>query len=126
MIMDRFRRRSGRVEDVQDIVENLNRVLNTKKGFGYWLPDFGIGDYNVYRGREHIVRTLVAEIRTNVERYEPRVRIDVVEEVESTSPFRIKFQVSGVFVGRDRPFFIVVDSIRHDVRVEGGPAGGGR
>lgn len=119
MILDRFRtRRGGPDEDLVGIVENLNRVLNTKKGYGYWLGGYGIGDYNVYRGRDQIVQTLLLEIQENIERFEPRVRIDAVEEVEAESPFRLKFQVSGVFVGRDKPFYIVVDSVRQDVHIE--------
>lgn len=122
MLIDKFRRSPPQKDhDLQAIVDNLNRVLNTKKGFGYWLEGFGIGDYNMYRGRAQIVKTLVAEIKENIERFEPRVRIDAVEEVEAESPFRLKFQVSGIFVGRDRPFFIVVDSIRQDVSIERGP-----
>ena len=122
MLIDKFRRSAlPNDHDLQAIVDNLNRVLNTKKGFGYWLEGFGIGDYNIYRGRAQIVKTLVAEIKENIERFEPRVRIDSVEEVEAESPFRLKFQVSGIFVGRDRPFFIVVDSIRQDVSIERGP-----
>ncbi len=121
MLLDKFRRTpQGRDHDLEAIITNLNRVLNTKKGFGYWLEGFGIGDYNVHRGREQIVQTLVAEIKENIERFEPRVRLDAVEEVEAESPFRLKFQVSGVFVDRQKPFFIVVDSIRQDVSIEQG------
>jgi type VI secretion system protein len=120
VILDKFRnRRGGQDEDLLSILDNLNRILNTKKGFGYWADGFGIGDYNAYRGRVQIVKTLTKEIKENIEKFEPRVRIDVVQEVEAESPFRLKFQISGVFVGREKPFYIVVDSIRHDVTIEG-------
>ncbi len=119
MLLDRFRRGADEGDEIRSIVDNLNRILNTKKGFGHWHSDYGIGDYNQHRGRTAIVQTLVEEIKENIERFEPRVRLHEVNEVDSASPFRLKFQVSGVFVGHEKPFFIVVDSIRHEVTVEG-------
>ena len=119
MLLDRFRRSRDQGDEVRSIVDNLNRILNSKKGFGYWLDGFGIGDYNEHRGRTAIVQTLVEEIKENIERFEPRVRLNEVTEVDASSPFRLKFQVSGAFVGNEKPFYIVVDSIRHEVTVEG-------
>ena len=121
MLLDRFRRGKGNSKDdeIRSIVDNLNRILNTKKGFGHWLESYGIGDYNVHRGRTAIVQTLVEEIKENIELFEPRVRLHEVTEVEASSPFRLKFEGSGVFVGHEHPFYIVVDSIRHEVTVEG-------
>ena len=123
MLLDRFRRSLDQGDEIRSIVDNLNRILNTKKGFGHWLEGYGIGDYNVHRGRTAIVKTLVAEIKENIERFEPRVRLHEVTEVDASSPFRLKFQVSGEFVGHEKPFFIVVDSIRHEVTVEGDGSG---
>ena len=124
MLLDRFRRGRAQGDEVRSVVENLNRVLNTKKGFGYWLEGYGIGDYNVHRGRSAIVKTLVEELQENIRRFEPRVSLEEVTEVESASPFRLRFQVSGVFVGDDKPFYIVVDSIRQEVTVEEDGRGG--
>lgn len=119
MLLDRFRRSGDQGDELRSIVDNLNRILNTKKGFGHWHDGFGIGDYNEHRGRTAIVKTLVQEIKENIELFEPRVRLHQVNEVDATSPFRLRFQVDGVLVGHDKPFFIVVDSIRHEVTVEG-------
>ncbi|MBL4850466.1 MAG: GPW/gp25 family protein [Planctomycetes bacterium] len=125
MLLDRFRRGQDQGDEIRSIVDNLNRILNTKKGFGYWHESYGIGDYNNHRGRTAIVKTLAEEIKQNIELFEPRVRLHEVTEVEAASPFRLKFQVSGVFVGHEKPFYIVVDSIRHEVTVEGDGRGDG-
>lgn len=118
MLLERFRRGKHRTSEIEAMVANLNQVLNTKKGFGYWLPGFGIGDYNEYRGRSRIVQTLIDEIKENIQRFEPRVHVDAISEVDAESPFRLRFEVSGVFVNESKPFNIVVDSLRHDVTIE--------
>ena len=30
--------------DILSIIDNLNNVLNTKRGYGYFLPNYGISD----------------------------------------------------------------------------------
>ena len=49
------------------IVENLNNVLNTKKGFGSILSDMGIRDLNEFRSRDDILSVVMEEVRQNIE-----------------------------------------------------------
>jgi predicted component of type VI protein secretion system len=118
VLLRRFAREPKKMTELRAVIDNLNRLLNTKKGFGSWLTTFGIGDYNMYRARDKIVTTLLSEIQENVRLFEPRARIDKIAEVPTESPFRIKFQMSGFLLETQRPIFVVVDSLKSTVTVE--------
>jgi type VI secretion system lysozyme-like protein len=118
-MLRKFLRRKTSQSALHDIVDNLNNVLNTRKGFGSFVKNFGIGDWNAYKSRGKIVETIMAEIKENIANYEPRVRLDHIEEVAADSPFRLRFQVKCVY-GEDaeRPIYIVLDSLYNRVFVE--------
>ena len=70
------------VSELEDVIENLGNVLRTKRGAGYFLPNFGLSDTG-YRTSEEMITGLTAEIRENVRLYEPRVElIDVDDEYD--------------------------------------------
>ena len=66
-------------DNIQDIVENLRSVLTTKRGCGHFLPEFGLTETG-YRTGEEMVVTLSQELRENIKKYEPRVRITEIED----------------------------------------------
>lgn len=118
-MLRKFYRAAGRDPgELASIIANLNYVLNTKKGFGSWLPRFGIGDYNAYQARDKIVKTLMAEIEENVRLYEPRVALEKIDEVKADSPFRMRFEVQCKFTGTQRPIYIILDSVKNQIFVE--------
>jgi predicted component of type VI protein secretion system len=119
MLLKKFYRDKRKATELTSVIANLNHMLNTKKGFGSWLPKYGIGDYNEFRAREKIVATLIQEIQENVSTYEPRVKINNIAEVPSDSPFRLRFQMKAVFLEDTKPIFIIVDSLRSSVTIEG-------
>lgn len=70
------------VSEIEDIIDNLNNVLKTKRGSGYFLQSFGLSDTG-YRTSEEMITALTAEIAENVRLYEPRVElIDVDDEYD--------------------------------------------
>jgi type VI secretion system protein len=119
VLLAKFYRDRKKFSELTSVISNLNYMLNTKKGFGFWREGYGVGDYNEYKARNKIVQTLIAEIKENIETYEPRVRLDDIQEVPSDSPFRLRFQMRGTFLDDDRPVFIVVDALRNLVTIEG-------
>ncbi len=119
MLLAKFQRDRKKTSEINSVIANLNYVLNTKKGFGFWREGYGIGDYNEYKARNKIVKTLIEEIRENIAIYEPRVRLDDISEVASDSPFRLRFQMKGTFLDDSRPVFLIVDALRSVVTIEG-------
>lgn len=75
------------------IVDNLNNVLNTKKGYGAMLPDLGIDDLNKFGSRAHIANEIIKEVKHNIKNYEPRVDLIDVSVEKSNNPFVLSFTI---------------------------------
>ena len=89
----------GRRAEVEGILENLENVLNTKRGWGSPLPDFGIRTLTEYTSREDIARAVMVEIRECIERYEPRLRLEsIIVEERERAPFRLSFTLRCALV----------------------------
>ena len=66
--------------ELADVIRNLNNILTTKRGYGYFLDSFGLTDA-AFRTTEEMVLVLSRELRENIRLYEPRVElIDIDEE----------------------------------------------
>ncbi len=117
-LLDRFSDRDTKLSKLESILENLNCVLNSKKGFGTMLQGFGIGDYNEYKGRDAIVRTLVKEIEHNINEYEPRVRVVEIREVESEMASRLRFEMRCEILNEDKPLFVNFDTANAKIEIE--------
>jgi type VI secretion system lysozyme-like protein len=110
-----FLRKLGNKSDggrdlVHSIVDNLNHVLNSKRQFSYFLPDFGISDYNHLSSREDIAREIMREVRENIEKFESRIKmVSIVELKESPSVFRLSFRIDCIVKGNSRSLSMVFD-----------------
>lgn len=70
---------------LEDVMQNLNWIFSTKRGSGYFLEDFGVGDVGFRTPAEMVVATS-EEIRENIRLYEPRVEvIDIDEDWDETT-----------------------------------------
>ncbi|GIW70581.1 MAG: hypothetical protein KatS3mg102_0123 [Planctomycetota bacterium] len=118
-LFDRFYLRPRKDAELRAVIDHLNHMLNTKKTFGAWLQDYGIGDFNEWKSRRKIVDTIMAEIAHNIRRYEPRVDIEEIKEVETDNPFRIRLEVRCRFLAAEKPVYIVIDSLANKVFLEG-------
>lgn len=89
----------GRAAEVEGILENLENVLNTKRGWGSPLPDFGIRTLTEYTSREDIARAVMVEIRECIEKYEPRLQLEsIIVEERERAPFRLSFTLRCALV----------------------------
>ncbi|WP_208647602.1 type VI secretion system baseplate subunit TssE [Cupriavidus lacunae] len=68
------------------VQDNIQRILNSRRGCLAHLPDYGLGDLSaIYRHLPASAHTLKREIETTLLRYEPRLRaIDLT--IEDTEP----------------------------------------
>lgn len=68
------------------VQDNIQRILNSRRGCLAHLPDYGLGDLSgIYRHLPASAHTLRHEIETTLLRYEPRLRaIDLT--IEETEP----------------------------------------
>ncbi len=85
---------------VLSIMDNLNRLFNSRRGSIDHLPDYGLPDITqVYRDLPYSVEGLRQSIKTAVEQYEPRLR-HVRVEYDKGDPFamRLTFILSAELI----------------------------
>jgi len=88
-------------DEMQSIVANINNMLNTTRGYGFFLQDFGLSDYRYLSTRDDIALAIIKEITELLAVYEPRVVLRRVEDVKDHKLSRLSFQID--FVLREQP-----------------------
>lgn len=96
-----------RVEEADDvqqrvlsILDNLNRLFNSRRGSIAHLPDYGLPDITqVYRDLPYSIEGLRTAIKESVERYEPRLRRVRVEHQQGDAfAMRITFILTAELI----------------------------
>ncbi|HET9953270.1 MAG TPA: GPW/gp25 family protein [Polyangiaceae bacterium] len=73
----------------EDIRRNLDNVLSTKRGAGYFLSNFGLSDV-AFRTPEEAVTALSRELEENIRLFEPRVELLKINEVYDDDGRRVR------------------------------------
>ncbi|MCP3161392.1 GPW/gp25 family protein [Myxococcus qinghaiensis] len=107
--------------ELEHVLRNLEAVLNTKAGYGFFRRDFGLGEYTEKYGTRELVESLTGELRDEIARYEPRL-----SDVELTLRGRdaglwLHFGLTGVVAGERRKLKLRFDTLSAHVRVEEEP-----
>ncbi len=92
-MFDKFRSEGRKQTRAESVVENLQNILNCKREFGSILKDLGIRSLTEYRSRDEIAAAVMQDVRENIERYEPRLRLKAITLENGDSPFRLSFTV---------------------------------
>jgi type VI secretion system lysozyme-like protein len=108
----------GKNGDIQSIIENLNNVLNTKKGYGSFLNDFGIRDMNEYSSRDQLSFVIMEEVKNNIERYEPRLQLITISIEDNHDPFRISFKIECRLRDTQKALFMEFNSVYNDFHIK--------
>jgi phage baseplate assembly protein W len=104
------------VTELDDIVRNLNFVLKTKRGCGYFLETFGLSDVG-YRTPEEMIVALTAELEENIRLYEPRVVVGQIDEEYDDAGQRAKLVVALRVRDASERLAIVVDLKKNQIDV---------
>ena len=108
--------------EVEDVIRNLNFVLRSRRGSGYFLQTFGLTETG-HRTPEEMVTILSAEIEENIRLYEPRVElVDIDEEHDEARGVRLV--VSLRMRDADEKLRLVVDLDAKSFDIQ--PAGAGK
>jgi len=88
---------SPRQKRIHSIMDNLNRLFNTRQGMLPHLPTYGLPDISeVYRKMPHGIEELKNAIQKTVSTYEPRLKRVKVELGDTDKKrFKIIFILSG-------------------------------
>ncbi len=104
-------------QDLLSIVENLNHVLNTKKGYGSFLKGYGIRDMNEHSSYDQLAVAIMEEVEYNIEHYEPRLLLEEISLEDNNDPFRISFKIQCSIKGTAKSLVMEFDSVYNDFYV---------
>ena len=104
---------------LSSIVENLNNILNTTRGFGSPLADFGISDMGGHMTRDHMARAVMSDVSECIERYEPRVRVEEILFEDDNNPLRLSFKIKCTVRSNATSLQLVFDTVLGSVSVNG-------
>ena len=99
-------------DDINSIIENLNNILNTKCGYGFFLQDFGISDYHHLNSGSDITETIIKEISDNIKRFEPRIELLKIVDVTDDKSFQLSFTLECRVQDKVQPLKLFLDPIR--------------
>lgn len=109
--------------ELDDVIRNLGYVLRSRRGCGYFMPQFGLSDVG-YRTPEELVTALRAEIAENVRLFEPRVQLLDVDEVYDDDGKRVRLVVNMRLREGSERLRLVVDLQRNSFDILPGAAEG--
>lgn len=104
-------------DHIQDIIDNLHHVLNTTRGYGYFLADFGISDYKYLTTREDIEKAIMVEVAENIESFEPRIVLHKIEAIQDGKLFRLSFRIDCEALNTRRTLTLFLDPALQNYRV---------
>ena len=108
---------------IRSIKRNIELVLNSKEGGTLCSPGFGLKDFNdATATTKSLSQTIVANIRSSLERYEPRVRITRIEYIhDAYDVLQLNFRITCVVLLKQKneltELNIILDSSNKKFRV---------
>jgi type VI secretion system protein len=96
--------REDRGAVMRSVLNNLQRILNTREGSAPAHPDLGVrSPFELMQGYPQSGQAIVDAVRLCIERYEPRLaNVRVALEAADPRGGVISFQVSAMLAGGDR------------------------
>jgi len=83
--------RGAATAEYEDIIQNLNFILNTKKQYGSIINNFGMRDLNEFYDKEGIAKVVIEEISENIKQFEPRIKNVEIINKNTASIFQMAF-----------------------------------
>lgn len=107
----------NKLGELDDVIRNLNNVLRSKRGTGYFLDHFGLSEVG-FRTPEEMVTTLSAELRENIRLFEPRVELINIDEDYDDDGGRSRLVVKLRLRGAKERLRIVFDLQKNTLDIE--------
>jgi type VI secretion system protein len=110
--------RQGPPGEREQVRQNIEAVLNTKEGYGYFVEGYGLGRYTEKFGTQELMKTLTGEMQGSVERHEPRLQDVELELRGRDSGLWLHFVLTGTLQGAPCTLRILFHTVSGQVRVE--------
>lgn len=99
------------------IAQNLEHLLNTRKGSGSMIAPLGLGDYEVAATTRDAVVLLRAELEQIVAQYEPRLQGARVQLWGRLGYRTIRFELEGLVGESHERWWIDIDTTTRQVQL---------
>jgi type VI secretion system protein len=123
--LDKFKGRSderhGDRHSLDHVMRNIEAVLNTKEGFGYFRQDFGLGDYTASYGSRDLLKTLTHEMMEEISHHEPRLSGAKLEMQGKDKDFMLHFLLTGIVNNAPCRLHLIFNTLSGQVQVEQAP-----
>ena len=103
--------------EIKSIIDNLNNMFNTTRGYGFFLQNFGISDYKYLSTREDIAKAIISEISENIELFEPRIVLNQVVDIQDDKLFRLSFRIDFMVRNKPHSLKLFLDSIDNHYQI---------
>lgn len=105
-------------DELGRVIRNLEAVLNTQSGYGYFVREFGLGEYTEKRGSRALVDSLTEEIQQEIERHEPRLRdVEVTLRAQDGSLW-LHFALTATLAGKPLELRLFFDTVSGRIQIE--------
>ena len=93
---------------ITDIMRNLQWIFDTKRGCGYFIPEFGLTQGG-FRTKADIIEAYTDEIKEIIDLFEPRLKFLELGDDYDPETGRIKLEIECKFADSGEPFTIRLD-----------------
>jgi type VI secretion system lysozyme-like protein len=104
-------------DELNSIIKNLNNLLTTKRGYGFFLQDFGLSDYHHLSACTEITAQIIEEIKQIITQFEPRIEVIEVVHIQNDAFERLSFAINCQVRSTNLPLNLLVDPKRGCVKV---------
>ncbi|MET0402231.1 MAG: GPW/gp25 family protein [Cystobacter sp.] len=111
-------RTPGRQGELEQVRRNLESILNTKEGYGYFVEGFGLGRYTEKFGTQDLMKTLTQELLHTIERHEPRLGDVELNLRGRDSGLWLHFVVTATLHGAPCTLRLLFHTVSAQVRVD--------
>lgn len=105
-------------DELARVLRNLQAVLNTQAGYGFFVRGFGLGEYTEQRGTKDLVESLTQEIQREIEHHEPRLSNVDVELRARDGGLWLHFTVKASLRGAPVELRLFFDTVSGEVRLQ--------
>lgn len=119
-LLNKFRKAGKRKNYREEILDNLECLLNTKQTFGAWQKGLGLSSYCNGKSRTDLIEDMIEEIKLNIEKFEPRIKLTEVDFVKDSDLLNMKFKVDCQSGGSFHSFYIGFKQLEERVEIKVG------
>ena len=93
-LLNKFRTNEKKKSLKEEVVEHLIDFLNTKKNLGIFPLDFGIDSYEYLNSGNQVIKQMMSDMKSGLEKYEKRVNNIEIEPISKENCFLLAFRIT--------------------------------